>query len=227
MADSAAPQLEFEIRVITVTPLQQNASLIWSTETMEGVFVDPGGEIDRLMETADELGVKIGAVWLTHGHFDHVGAAHAVKERTGCPIIGPHKDDQFLLDKIEASGAKYGIPEAKNFQPDRYLDEGDTVELAGIVFGVLHCPGHSPGHVVLYQQEQAFAFVGDVLFRGSIGRTDLAQGDHKQLINSVTQKLWPLGGEMRFVPGHGPASTFGQERLDNPFVADHVLGTTD
>ena len=227
MTDSAAPQPEFQIQVIQVTPLQQNASLIWSTETLEGAFVDPGGEIDRLMAIADEASVKIVAVWLTHGHIDHVGAATAIKERTGCPIIGPHKDDQWLLHEVETQSVKYGITEGKNVQPDRFLEEGDTVELAGIVFHVLHCPGHSPGHVVIYRQEAAFAFVGDVLFRGSVGRTDLPRANHDQLINSVTQKLWPLGNQMRFLPGHGPSSTFGQERLDNPFVADRVLGTSD
>jgi len=224
MTDSPAPQSEFQIRVIPVTPLQQNASIIWSTETMEAAIVDPGGEIDRLMAAVDELGVKVVAVWLTHGHFDHVGAAAAVKERTGCPIIGPHKDDQWLIDQVESG--KYGIAEAKSFQPDRYLEEGDTLALAGLQFDVLHCPGHSPGHVVIYQQEAAFAFVGDVLFRGSVGRTDLPMGDHSQLINSVTQKLWPLGKQIRFIPGHGPGSTFEQERLDNPFVSDLALGTT-
>ena len=219
----SAPKLD--IRIIPVTPLQQNTSLIWSRETMEGVFVDPGGETDRLMAAAKQFGVKIVGVWLTHGHLDHAGAAEAVRERTGCPVIGPHRDDQWLLDEIEAQGAKYGIADGKNVTPDRYLEDGDTLELAGETFHVAHCPGHTPGHVVIYHQAGQLAFVGDVLFRGSVGRTDFPRGNHQQLIDSITQKLWPLGPHMRFVPGHGPMSTFGQERQDNPFVAVQVLGT--
>ncbi len=224
MTDTPTPRPKLEIRIIPVTPLQQNTSLIWSTATMEGVFIDPGGEVDRLMGAADELGVKIVAVWLTHGHLDHAGAAAAVKERANCPIIGPHPDDQWLLDEIEAQGARYGIADGRNVTPDRYLQDGDTLELDGLEFGVAHCPGHTPGHVVIYQTEGRLAFVGDVLFRGSVGRTDFPRGDHQQLIDSITQKLWPLGDDMRFVPGHGPLSTFGQERRDNPFVADSIVG---
>ena len=222
MTETSEPQPKFQLCVVPVTPLQQNCSIFWSTETKEAVIVDPGGEIDRLMEAIEELEVKVVAIWLTHGHFDHVGAAAAAKEHLGCPIIGPHKDDQWLLDEIKPG--KYGIDEAQSFTPDRYLNEGDTVELAGAQFGVLHCPGHSPGHIVFYQPELQFAFVGDVLFRGSIGRTDLPRGDHTQLINSITQKLWPLGKQIQFIPGHGPGSTFEQERRDNAFVADLALG---
>lgn len=213
-----------DIRIIPVTPLQQNTSLIWSTRTLEGVFVDPGGEIDKLMGAAEQFGVTIKEVWLTHGHLDHAGAATAVKERTGAPIIGPHVDDQWLLDDIEAQGAKYGIADGKNVMPDRYLDDGDVLELDGHQFGVVHTPGHTPGHVVIFNQPGQLAFVGDVLFRGSIGRTDFPRGDHQQLLDSIREKLWPLGPAMRFVPGHGPMSTFGQEREDNPYVADSVLG---
>lgn len=222
MTDQDAPQ-KLEIRILPVTPLRQNTSLVWSRETGEGVFIDPGGETERLLGAAAHFGVRIVAVWLTHGHLDHAGAAAEIAERTGCPIIGPHRDDQWLLDEIEAQGARYGITGGRNVVPDRYLEDGDELELAGLKFGVVHCPGHTPGHVVIYQPEGELAFVGDVLFRGSIGRTDFPRGNHQQLIDSITQKLWPLGPEMRFIPGHGPISTFGQERLDNPFVADAVL----
>jgi len=155
---------KLEIRIVPVTPLQQNTSLIWCRDTKQGVFVDPGGEIDKLMGAAEQFGVNIVAVWLTHGHLDHAGAATAVKERTGCPIIGPHEDDQWLLDDIEAQGAKYGIADGKNVMPDRYLNDGDTLELAGETFHVAHCPGHTPGHVVIYHPAGQLAFVGDVLF---------------------------------------------------------------
>ncbi|MEO0754872.1 MAG: MBL fold metallo-hydrolase [Pseudomonadota bacterium] len=217
-----APKLE--IRIIPVTPLQQNTSMVWDKATMEGVFVDPGGEIDKLMGAAEHFGVTIKEVWLTHGHLDHAGAATAVKERTGAPIIGPHREDQWLLDDIEAQGARYGIADGRNVLPDRYLDDGDTLTLGGETFGVVHTPGHTPGHVVIFHRAGGLAFVGDVLFKGSVGRTDFPRGNHQQLIDSITQKLWPLGDEMRFVPGHGPMSTFGAERKSNPFVADAALG---
>jgi hydroxyacylglutathione hydrolase len=222
---SSAPKLE--IRLLPVTPLQQNTSLLWSAETLEGVFIDPGGETPRLLAAAAHFGVKIVAVWLTHGHLDHAGAATEIAEQTGCPIIGPHADDQWLLDEIEAQGAKYGIRDGRNCVPTRYLNDGDELDLAGIKFGVAHCPGHTPGHVVIYNRDVAIAFVGDVLFQGSIGRTDFPRGNHQQLIASITGKLWPLGRHMRFVPGHGDTSTFGHERLTNGFVADAITGYCD
>ena len=221
---SAEPAPKLEIRLIPVTPLQQNCSLIWDKETKEGVLIDPGGETDRLMDAAKQFGVTIKKVWLTHGHLDHAGAAAAIREKTGAPIEGPHKDDQWLLDDIEAQGARFGMTDGKNVVPDRYLDDGDTLTLGDEVFHVLHTPGHTPGHVIIYHEAGRIAFVGDVLFQGSIGRTDFPKGNHQQLVDSITQKLWPLGNDMRFVPGHGPMSTFGQERKTNGFVSDYVLG---
>jgi glyoxylase-like metal-dependent hydrolase (beta-lactamase superfamily II) len=225
---SDAPILpEIRIQIVPVTPLQQNTSLVWSERTKRGVFVDPGGETDRLMAAAAHHGVTIEAIWLTHGHLDHAGAATEIAERTGCPIIGPHEDDQWLLDEIESQGAKYGIRDGRNVVPTRYLNEGDELELDGVKFGVAHCPGHTPGHVVIYNRELAIAFVGDVLFQGSIGRTDFPRGSFQQLVTSITTKLWPLGSHMRFVPGHNDMSTFGRERQFNPFVSDADTGYRD
>lgn len=219
------PQPKLEIRIIPVTPFQQNCSLIWDRDTMEGVFIDPGGDAGKLMAAADQLGVTIREIWLTHGHLDHAGAADEIRERTGAPVIGPHKDDQWLMDDIVAQWQKYGITEGpRNVVPDRYLNDGDTLELAGETFGVVHTPGHTPGHVVIFHEPGRIAFVGDVLFQGSIGRTDFPRGNHQQLLDSITKKLWPLGNDMRFVPGHGPMSTFGQERKTNGFVSDYLLG---
>ena len=215
---------KLEIRIIPVRPFQQNCSLIWDRETMDGVFIDPGGDAEKLMQAAKELGVNIKEVWLTHGHLDHAGAADEIREVTGAPVIGPHKDDQWLMDDIVQQWQKYGITEGpRNVVPDRYLNDGDTLTLSGETFGVVHTPGHTPGHVVIYHEPGRIAFVGDVLFQGSIGRTDFPKGDHQQLIKSITGKLWPLGNDMRFVPGHGPMSTFGQERKTNGFVSDYML----
>ena len=221
---SEGPQPRFQVCIIPVTPLQQNASIVWSTETKEAAIVDPGGESERIVSAVEELGVQVTAVWLTHGHVDHAGAAGAIKAKYGVPIIGPHEKDQFLLDQLEANCGTYGIQDGMNVTPDRYLQEGDKVELAGIEFDVYECPGHTPGHIVLVQGEDSFAFVGDVLFRGSVGRTDFPYGSHEDLINAIVQKLWPLGNGIQFLPGHGSVSTFGQERLDNAFVSDSALG---
>ena len=224
MNETAQPEPKMQIRIIPVTPLQQNCSLIWDTKTGKAVFVDPGGDMAMLEKALQEFNLTLDRIWLTHGHLDHAGAAQALKDKYDVPIEGPHEDDQWLLDDIEAQGAKYGIQDGRNCQPDRYLKDGDMLKLGDEEFGVVHCPGHTPGHVVIYHDGARLAFVGDVLFQGSIGRTDFPRGDHQTLINSITQKLWPLGSDMRFVPGHGPMSTFGQERQTNGFVADAVLG---
>jgi glyoxylase-like metal-dependent hydrolase (beta-lactamase superfamily II) len=217
-------QPKLQIRIVPVTPLQQNCSLIWDMTTKEAVFVDPGGDIDKLLGALAHFGLTLKRIWLTHGHLDHAGAAAELRDRTSVAVEGPHKDDQFWLDQIESSAARYGLAGARNVTPDRYLEDGEELEFGGVKFGVVHTPGHTPGHVVIYNREGKIAFVGDVLFAGSIGRTDFPRGNHEQLIRSITEKLWPLGSDMRFVPGHGPASTFGQERQTNPFVADSLTG---
>lgn len=218
---------QLDLQIIPVTPLSQNCSLLYDKESLEGVLIDPGGEAVRLQSVLTQLGVTLKEIWLTHGHLDHAGGAQELREALGVPVIGPHKDDQFWMDEIEEHWVKYGHPGmGKNVVPDRYLEDGDELELAGVKFIIVHTPGHTPGHVVIHNQDMKIAFVGDVLFRGSIGRTDFPKSKHQDLLDSITQKLWPLGGDMRFVPGHGPMSTFGQERKDNAFVADHVIGTS-
>jgi glyoxylase-like metal-dependent hydrolase (beta-lactamase superfamily II) len=223
-APESVSQPKFQIRIVPVTPLQQNCSLLWDVATKRAAFVDPGGDVDALMGALEHFGLTLHRIWLTHGHLDHAGAAAELRDRTGVAIEGPHKDDQFWLDQIEESGLRYGIKGGRNVAPDRYLEDGDTLELEGVTFDVAHTPGHTPGHVVIHNQAMKIAFVGDVLFAGSIGRTDFPRSDHQQLIDSITGKLWPLGDDIAFVPGHGPTSTFGQERKSNPFVADKLTG---
>jgi glyoxylase-like metal-dependent hydrolase (beta-lactamase superfamily II) len=213
----------FAVQVVPVTPFQQNCSIVKAPSGAAAV-IDPGGEPDKIMAAAEKLGAKIERIWLTHGHLDHAGAAEEIRRRTGAPIEGPHKEEVFWLTKIRQSWASFGIDDGEDCTPDRWLDDGDTLELDGIRFDVVFTPGHTPGHVVIYSKEARLAFVGDVLFAGSIGRTDFPRGDYDTLIRSITQKLWPLGEDMRFVPGHGPMSTFGRERKTNPFVADSVTG---
>lgn len=223
MSDKSS-EARLQVRIVPVTPLQQNCSLVWDTATKSAALVDPGGDIDRLFGALDHFGLTLKRIWLTHGHLDHAGAAAELRERTGIAVEGPHEDDQFWLDQMEESSKRYGLSGVKNVIPDRYLNDGDTLDLEGIPFEVLHTPGHTPGHVVIFNREAHVAFVGDVLFAGSIGRTDFPRGNHEQLINSITGKLWPLGDDVTFVPGHGPLSTFGQERKINPFVADRLTG---
>ena len=210
--------------VAPVTPLQQNCTIVWCVKTLKAAVIDPGGELPRLLKGVSEHGLTVEKIWITHAHMDHAGAAHARKQATGALIEGPHRDDQFWIDRIEESGRRYGVAGAQAFIPDRWLEDGDEVTLGDTRFLVRHCPGHTPGHVVFVQPEARFAQVGDVLFKGSIGRTDFPRGDHQQLIDSITQRLWPLGDDIAFVPGHGPMSTFGAERKTNPFVADANFG---
>ncbi len=209
--------------IAPVTPLQQNCTIVWCAKTKKAAIIDPGGEVARLMGALESQGLTLEKIWITHGHLDHAGAAQAIKDLTGVPIEGPHPDDAFWIDDIGTSGAKWGMPDARTFVPDRWLGDGDVVTLGETEFEVFHCPGHTPGHVVFFHRGARFAQVGDVLFQGSIGRTDFPRGDFKTLITSITGKLWPLGDDVAFVPGHGPMSTFGAERRSNPFVADEVL----
>ena len=209
--------------IAPVTKLQQNCTIVWCVKTKKAAIIDPGGETPRLMDALQKLGLTLEKIWITHGHLDHAGATAEIKEATGVPIEGPHPDDQFWIDEIPVSGAKWGMPEARSFTPDRWLQNGDVVTLGETRFEVFHCPGHTPGHVVFFQREARFAQVGDVLFKGSIGRTDFPRGNFEQLIESITTRLWPLGDDVQFVPGHGPMSTFGAERRSNPYVSDLAI----
>lgn len=204
--------------ILPVTPFQQNCTLIWNDVTKRGAIVDPGGDLDAIEGAIEDIEFYPDKILLTHGHIDHAGGAAELKERLGgVPIEGPHEADRILLDNLEAQGAAYGIP-ARNITPDRWLAEGDTVEVGGHTFSILHCPGHSPGSVVFVDKAQNFMLVGDVLFQGSIGRTDFPYGDHDALINAIKTKLLPLGDQFAFICGHGPSSTIGAERRSNPFI---------
>lgn len=203
--------------IIPVTPLQQNCTLLFDDATKRAAVVDPGGDVPRILEAVASVGVTVETILITHGHIDHAGGAAELKDALGVPVVGPHQADRFLLDRLPETGLSFGIAGARALVPDRWLQEGDTVDVAGVTLSVLHCPGHSPGSVVFVAAEQRFALVGDVLFRGSIGRTDLPGGDHAALLGSVRDKLFPLGDDVTFICGHGPTSTIGEERATNPF----------
>jgi hydroxyacylglutathione hydrolase len=208
--------------IIPVTPLQQNCTLIWCTRTMRGAFVDPGGDLPRLKAAAQGQGVTIEKILLTHGHIDHCGGAGILAKELGVAIEGPEESDRFWIARLEDDGRSYGIP-AKVFEPERWLNEGDKVTVGELVLDVYHCPGHTPGHVIFHHPPSRLALVGDVLFQGSVGRTDFPMSNHQHLIDAIATKLWPLGDDTAFIPGHGPMSSFGHERRTNPFVADRVL----
>ena len=209
--------------IAPVTPLQQNCTIVWCAKTGKAAVIDPGGEVDRLLAALEQYKLTLEKIWITHGHMDHAGGAAALQRATGAPIEGPHPDDKFWIDQIADDGRKYGMPDAESFTPTRWLDDGDIVTLGETTFEVFHCPGHTPGHIVFFNREARFAQVGDVLFQGSIGRTDFPRGNLESLIAAITGKLWPLGEDVAFVPGHGPMSTFGAERRSNPYVSDSAL----
>lgn len=213
-----------KFQVIPVTPFQQNCTLMWDETSGRGAVVDPGGDLDRILGAVAQHGVALEKILVTHGHLDHAGGVADLARELTLPIEGPHPDDAFWIEGMPEAARRYGFPPVKSFVPDRWLADGDHVEVAGQTLEVLHCPGHTPGHVVFYHRPSRVAMVGDVLFKGSVGRTDFPRGNFDQLIGSITGKLWPLGADVTFVPGHGPTSTFGWERKTNPFVADLALG---
>jgi glyoxylase-like metal-dependent hydrolase (beta-lactamase superfamily II) len=205
--------------IVPVTPFEQNCTLLFDDETKECIVVDPGGDVDRILIALSDNGLTASAIWITHGHIDHAGGAMELKDALGVEIIGPHEADRPLLENIEKQAQRFGIAGGvRNCTPDRFLNEGDKVAFGSHEFEVLHCPGHAPGHVVYFNRAAQFAHVGDVLFRGSIGRTDLPGGDHAALISSIKNKLLPLGDEVGFLCGHGPGGRFGEERRTNPFL---------
>jgi glyoxylase-like metal-dependent hydrolase (beta-lactamase superfamily II) len=203
---------------LPVTPFQQNCSIVWCDQTMEGAVIDPGGDLPEIRAEVKRLGVKLKQILLTHAHIDHAGGAAALARDLALPIVGPHPGDQFWIDGLRQQALQFGFAPAEAFTPTRWLHDGDTVQVGECSLAVRHCPGHTPGHVVFHSAEAKRAFVGDVLFAGSIGRTDFPGGDHATLIASITGRLWPMGDDTVFIPGHGPESTFGRERRSNPYV---------
>ncbi len=214
---------ELQAAIVPVTPFQQNCTLIWDSGSKRAWVIDPGGNVPRIREAITTLGLAVERILLTHGHIDHAGGAAELRDALGVPLDGPDERDAFLLDGLAEQGRAYGMADARNVRPDRWLREGDSVTLGSHRFDVLHCPGHTPGHLVFVDKASRFALVGDVLFRGSVGRTDFPYGDGAALLESIRGKLLPLGDDVSFICGHGPGSTIAVERRANPFVAE-VLG---
>jgi glyoxylase-like metal-dependent hydrolase (beta-lactamase superfamily II) len=205
--------------IVPVTPFEQNCTIFWCEKTRRAAVIDPGGDIDRVLGELEREGLSLEKILVTHGHIDHAGGVAALAERTGVPIEGPHEEDRFWIEGMAQQSRMFGFPGVKGFVPDRWLKDGDTVRFGEIELDVLHCPGHTPGHVVFHHVAGKLAQVGDVLFQGSIGRTDFPRGDHDTLIRSIKERLFPLGDDVSFIPGHGPMSTFGEERRYNPFLS--------
>ncbi len=218
MTDAQNTAPDFRVAVIPVTPFQQNCSLVFHAKTKVGAVVDPGGDVALIREAINKTGLSINKIILTHGHIDHAGSAAELKEVLGVPVIGPHRADKFLLESLPESGARFGILTARAVEPDQWISEGDEVEIGGHDFKAIEAPGHSPGSVVYFCEKARFALMGDVLFRGSIGRTDIPGGNHAQLLSSIREKVLPLGDEVVFLPGHGEASRIGDEKAGNPFL---------
>jgi glyoxylase-like metal-dependent hydrolase (beta-lactamase superfamily II) len=211
------PEPPLRAAIIPVTAFQQNCSLIWCTKTMRGALVDPGGDLDKLKAGVAKAGVTLEKLLVTHGHMDHCGLAGVLAQELDLPLEGPHEDDRFWIEGLDNPNTRMGL-EGQSFEPTRWLQDGDKVTVGELTLDVIHCPGHTPGHVVFFHEASRLAIVGDVIFQGSIGRTDFPKGNHQQLIDSITEKLWPLGKDVNFIPGHGPMSSFGHEMLTNPFV---------
>ncbi|HEV2553572.1 MAG TPA: MBL fold metallo-hydrolase [Bosea sp. (in: a-proteobacteria)] len=212
------PQTPLQIAVIPVTPFQQNCSILWCTKTMQAVIVDPGGDVALIRGALKEVGVTPVAIWLTHGHLDHAGGAAELAEALSVPVIGPHEADKFLLDELPTAGLRFDIRDMRAVTPSRWLAEGDEVKVGDVAFSVLHVPGHTPGHITFFQKDLRFLLAGDTVFTGSVGRTDFPYGSHETLIAGIRDKLLPLGDDVQFLPGHGPAGTLGEERANNPFL---------
>lgn len=208
------------IAVVPVTPFQQNCSIVWCTLTKEAAIVDPGGDVERIQAALKELGVKPVAIWLTHGHIDHAGGAADLADALALPITGPHEADRMLLDALPEQGLRFDMRGVRAVTPERWLTEGESVQIGQATFSVQHVPGHTPGHVTFFNKEAMFLLAGDTVFAGSVGRTDFPYGDHDTLIAGIKEKLLPLGDDVQFLPGHGPASTLGEERRSNQFLQE-------
>jgi len=214
---------KLKVIIIPVTPFQQNCSLVFDEDTKRGAIVDPGGDVPVILDAIKQSGVAIEKILLTHGHIDHAGGAAELRDALATMIEGPHREDKFLLDDLPESGARYGMVGVRAVEPDRWLGEGDTMTFAGLNFSVIEAPGHTPGSVVFFNKENRFALMGDVLFQNSVGRTDLPRGSHETLIRSIREKILSLGDDVAFLPGHGPASSIGEERRNNPFLQNSPL----